>query len=175
MPRDLERDMENRTADEIVRALQMQALEPEGGYWRPVYRSQLADGNGQCACGSILYLVTPDSFSHFHKLTVDEIFHFCSGDPVEQIILKPDGTMHMVVLGADPVGKGHQPVSVVPAGCWQAARLLEGGRHALLAATTVPGYTDQCVTHCAAQKLATEHPAFAGEIMRFADGPIAGQ
>lgn len=160
--------MTQQTADDIIRELGLQPLEPEGGHWAPAYRSQLTDSNGQCACGSILYLVTPESFSHFHKLTVDEIFHFCAGDPVEQIIIAPDGSTQVVRLGADMRVKGTRPVSVVPAGCWQAARLADGGAYALLAATTVPGYTDDCVTHAAAADLAKLWPAHEAEIMRFA-------
>lgn len=157
--------MNRQSADDLIKALQMQALEPEGGYWCPVYRSQNTDG--QCACGSILYLVTPESFSHFHKLTVDEIFHFCAGDPVEQIIIAPDGTMRITRLGQDIAGKGESPVSVVPAGCWQAVRLCDGGEYALLSATTVPGYTDECVTHASAKELAGQYPEHMGAILRF--------
>ena len=157
-----------QTADDIIRELGLQPLEPEGGHWAPVYRSRQVDSNGRCAYGSILYLVTPESFSHFHKLTVDEIFHFCDGDPVEQVIIAPDGAMQVVRLGGDLRVSGTRPVSVVPAGCWQAARLVSGGSHALLAATTVPGYTDDCVQHAAAADLARIWPAHEAEIMRFA-------
>lgn len=159
--------MASQSANDLITALKMQALEPEGGYWCPVYRSQHKDGMGQCACGSILYLVTPETFSHFHKLTVDEIFHFCAGDPVEQIIIAPDGTVRVTILGQDIAGHGESPVSVVPAGCWQAAKLVSGCEYALLSATTVPGYMDDCVTHASAEELAGQYPGNEMEILRF--------
>ena len=159
--------MSQQSAEAIIRALDMQALVPEGGYWCPGYRSAHADASGACACGSILYLITPESFSHFHRLTVDEIFHFCAGDAVEQIVITPDGVLRLVTLGANIAG-GHVPMSVVPAGSWQAARLVPGGSHALLAATTVPGYTDDCVTHASADEVAAQFAAHHREIMRFA-------
>ena len=155
------------SARDIIQALNLQELQPEGGYWGPRYRAPLTSSAGECACGSILYLITPETFSHFHCLTVDEIFHFCAGFPVEQLVLTPEGTMQRVILGPDIVA-GHVPVSIVPAGCWQAARLVGDGAYALLGATTVPAYTDDCVAHAAADTLAQRWPEHAKDILRFA-------
>ena len=74
-----------------------------------------------------------------HRLKSDEIFHFYLGDPVEMLLLLPDGTGRTLVLGPDLLN-GMQPQVVVPAGIWQGARLLKGGRLALLGTTVSPGF-----------------------------------
>ena len=57
----------------------------------------------------------PDGFSQFHRLTIDEIWHFYLGDPVELVLLDPGGTSRHVRLGADLAGDD-EVVAVVPAG-----------------------------------------------------------
>ena len=45
------------------------------------------------------FLVTdaPDGFSQFHRLDVDEIWHFYLGDPLELVLLEPGGTSRHVL------------------------------------------------------------------------------
>lgn len=159
--------MNTCSVQQIIDAFNMQKLEPEGGYWAPCYRSSLTSTAYKCACGSILYLITPDTFSHFHKLTSDEIFHFCAGSPVEQLILSPDGKAELAIMGTN-FTHHEKPVSIVPAEHWQAARLVPGGNFALLAATTVPAYTDECVKHASTAELVQLFPRHKKEIVKFA-------
>ena len=42
-------------------------------------------------------------------------------------------------LGAD-LAAGERPQALVPAGCWQGARLIAGGAWALLGTTMAPGF-----------------------------------
>ncbi len=80
------------------------------------------------------------TFSAFHRLPTDEVYHFYLGDPVELTLLFPDGSSLQAILGQDILG-GQQVQFVVPRGVWQGARLLPGGRFALLGTTMAPGYT----------------------------------
>lgn len=149
----------------IIHKFAMQPLQPEGGYWCPVYRSSFQQDF--CVCGSILYLMTKDSFSHFHCLTSDEIFHFCAGDAVEQIIIKSKSEIQITRLGSDLINSDLVPMSIVPANSWQAAKLLTGGEYALLAATTIPGYTDDCIKYASAKELAEIFQEYKEDILRF--------
>lgn len=90
---------------------------------------------------AILYLLTsePDSFSALHRLPTDEVYHFHLGDPVEMLLLHPDGGSENVVLGPD-VLNGQRVQHVVPRGVWQGSRVMGGGAWALLGTTMAPGF-----------------------------------
>lgn len=137
------------TAQQVIAHLQLEPLIGEGGYFRQVYRSAhiLAPyahhTEPKPACTSILYLVTdaPLGFSALHRLPTDEIYHFCMGDPLEMLLLYPDGASRVVTLGQDLLN-GQQLQVSVPSGVWQGSRLVDGGSFALVGATMAPGYTD---------------------------------
>lgn len=140
--------------DMIPRLIERFGLRPlpgEGGLYAESYRSPstipppaLPPGYaaGPRTIGTaIYYLLTsaPDSFSALHRLAGDEIYHFYLGDPVEMLLLYPDGSSRQVTLGPD-VLHGQEVQFVVPGGCWQGSRLLPGGRFALLGTTMAPGF-----------------------------------
>ena len=136
------------TADRIRTLLNLKRHPEEGGYFIETYRSSEtipekalpSRYKGLRALGTaIYYLLTPETFSAMHRLQSDEIFHFYLGDPVEMLQLWPDGSGRVVIMGSD-ILNGMQPQVVVPRGVWQGARLLSGGRFALLGATVSPGF-----------------------------------
>ncbi len=129
------------------RVIELLALTPhpqEGGFFRETYRSDGSFRPGGPFTGvrshgtAIYYLLTPDTYSAMHRLPGDEIFHFYLGDPVEMLMLHPDGASEVVVLGPDLEAMAVQ--QVVPGGTWQGSRLVEGGRWALLGTTMAPGF-----------------------------------
>jgi len=63
----------------------------------PRYKSDKSAGT------AIYYALTdaPDSFSVLHRLPTDEVYHFYLGDPVELLILFPEGESRKVILGQD--------------------------------------------------------------------------
>jgi uncharacterized protein len=130
--------------------LKLLALEPhpqEGGYFVETYRSAESWPAGLSSdrteahslATAIYFLLTPEAHSSLHRLPTDEIFHFYLGDPVEMLLLKPDRTGEVRVLGTD-LGSGMRPQVVVPGGTWQGSRLAPGGRFALLGTTMAPGF-----------------------------------
>ena len=138
------------TADDVIRVLALEPLPGEGGYFRQTWVSRDRLGAGALAphygrekpAGTaIYYLVTdaPDGFSALHRLPTDEVYHFYLGDPVEQLLLFPDGRTDLVVLGQD-LRAGQRVQHVAPAGVWQGTRLVPGGRWALLGTTMAPGF-----------------------------------
>ncbi len=136
------------TTDQIKSLLNLKPHPKEGGYFVETYRSNvyiakeaLPDGykDARSLATAIYYLLTPDTFSTLHRLQTDEIFHFYVGDPVEMLQLWPDGSGRVLTLGPN-ILNGIHPQVVVPEGVWQGARLLPGGRFALLGTTMSPGF-----------------------------------
>jgi predicted cupin superfamily sugar epimerase len=139
----------------------------EGGFFRETYRSaDLVPPDAlparyrgpRAAATAIYYLLTSDTVSAMHRLATDEVFHFYLGDPVEMLHLRPDGSHRVAILGPD-LDAGMRPQVVVPRDVWQGARLVPGGRLALLGTTVAPGfdYADYETGERAA--LLARHPA----------------
>ncbi|KPJ81212.1 MAG: hypothetical protein AMS19_08565 [Gemmatimonas sp. SG8_23] len=132
------------TWEEVVEALKLEPHPEEGGFFRETYRSEARFEPGRPFDGrrsvgtAIYYLLTSDTFSAMHRLPGDEIFHFYLGDPVEMLLLAPDGTSEVVLLGSD-LGSC-RPQLVVPGGVWQGSRLTAGGSYALMGTTMSPGF-----------------------------------
>jgi predicted cupin superfamily sugar epimerase len=136
------------TADQLIALLDLKPHPEEGGYFIETYRSSETISEEalpsrykgrRCFWTAIYYLLTTQTFSAMHRLRSDEIFHFYSGDPVEMFQLWPDGSGRVVILGSD-ILKRMQPQVMIPGGVWQGARLLNGGKFALLGATVSPGF-----------------------------------
>lgn len=135
-------------AEKLKSLLNLVPLSIEGGYYAETYRSSemispecLPDRySARRTVGTaIYYLLEPGTFSELHRVASDEIFHFYLGDPVEMLQLWPDGSGKRVLIGTD-IEKGMAPQLVVPHGVWQGARLVAGGKLALLGCTVSPGF-----------------------------------
>src|ERR1035438_6235983 len=132
------------TADEVKKILGLVPHPREGGFYIRTYESGemltpncFGEGRypGSRHTGTaIYYLLEPGTFSEMHRLKSDEIFHFYAGDAVEQLQLFADGGGRMVRMGHD-LAAGERPQMVVPRGVWQGARLVAGGRWALVGCT----------------------------------------
>lgn len=144
--------MSDETIQRIIAKLNLQPMPVEGGLFVQAYRSDqmippgiLPDGySGSRAFSTAIYYALTadaDSFSALHCLLTDEVYHFYLGDPVELLLLLPDGTSRRVILGPDLLGEQHVQF-IVPAGTWQGLRLAPGGRFALLGTTMAPGFTE---------------------------------
>lgn len=136
------------TIDKIKNQLGLQPLPQEGGFYCETYRSEeqlpitvLPDSYGgqRSLSTAIFYLLTPETHSALHKLPGDEMYHFYLGDPVELLLLHPDGTGELVTLGQE-IFNGMELQQVVPGGTFQGARLSDGGSYALLGTTMAPGF-----------------------------------
>jgi hypothetical protein len=105
----------------------------------------------------------PGTFSAIHRLESDEIYHFYLGDPVEMLHLFPDGSSAVLTLGPD-LQADQQVQLVVPAGVWQGARLVGGGKVALLGCTVTPGFDYADYQSGSYDELAAKWPAETGRI-----------
>ncbi len=166
--------MERRppTAAAIVALLKLEPLPREGGYYAETFRGDpLPAGvsgadEERVVTTAIYYLMTPDAFSALHRLPTPELFHFYLGDPVEQLLLFPDGSGRVARLGDDLLA-GERPQSLVPGGVWQGARLVPGwcSGYALLGTTMAPGFAFSLYEHGVRQTLLAAYPAFADRIL----------
>jgi predicted cupin superfamily sugar epimerase len=159
------------TAEFLIDALGLSPLPLEGGWFRQTW---VADGElprealparygrSKPAGTAIYYLLTgdPDSFSALHRLPTDEVYHFYLGDPVEQLLLHPDGRGEIVVLGSD-LAAGERVQHVAPHGSWQGSRLRDGGRVALMGTTMAPGFHVEDYEGGDRAALTVRYPAFA--------------
>jgi predicted cupin superfamily sugar epimerase len=136
------------TSDQIIELLALVPLPVEGGYYRQSYIAE--EGIPTSALPSrysgpkpfssaIYYLLFDDQFSALHRLPTDEIYHHYLGDPVEMLLLYPDGESRRIVGGGDLLA-GQMLQWVAPAGVWQGSRLVPGGLLALLGTTMAPAY-----------------------------------
>lgn len=136
----------------------MEMLSGEGTYVKQVYAGGTdSAGVPAVTCMYGLYSDDPPSLSLFHRLTVDEVWSWYEGDPLELFLLKPDGTTAYEVLGPDTVS-GQRYQFTIPAGTWQAGRLLPGGTYCLYGCTCVPGFTPECFTAGDRNVLIADYP-----------------
>jgi predicted cupin superfamily sugar epimerase len=162
------------TAEQIIRHFDLRPLAGEGGMFRQTYLATeriphqalpSRYSHDKPLGTAIVYLLTDafDSFSEMHTLPTDEVYHFYRGDPVDMLLLHPDGRGERVQLGPDFLNGQHVQF-VVPRGVWQGSRLAPGGRWALLGTTMAPGYTDSDYVGSTRAKLFEKYPRFAPEI-----------
>lgn len=154
-------------AAEVIAALGLAPLLPEGGFVRETWRS---DGSS-----AIYYLVEAPDFSGLHRLAHVEVWAWHAGSPLRMLLLGPDGEIQRPVLGPD-IGAGEQPQVVVPPGWWQAAEPAPGGAAepvpgarrgwTLVSTFMAPPYGDDVITFGAATELSATYPAAAEEIGR---------
>jgi predicted cupin superfamily sugar epimerase len=150
-------------AADLIAALGLEPLLPEGGYYRETFRS--VERLGTKAMGTaIYYLLTAETFSALHRLPTEEVYHFYQGDPVQMLLLGPEGG-RVVILGAD-VKAGQRPQFVVPRGVWQGSRVAPGGKYALMGTTMTPGYDPGDYEAGSRSRLMKEYPAVAELIRR---------
>ena len=156
------------TAEVLIKTLDLDILPVEGGHFRQTYK---ADETVAVAVPgqekpllkprstAIIYLLSadPESFSAMHTLPTDEIYHFYLGDPVELLLLMPNGSSEVITLGHD-VLNGQQVQFPVPAGVWQGSQLVPGGEFAVFGTTMAPGFIDADYRHGNRGTLVEQYP-----------------
>jgi len=134
--------------DEIIRFFDLKPLDIEGGYYRETFRSNEVIShpslpsrydNDRSFLTCIYYLVTSENPSTLHRLISDEIYHFYIGNPVNLLLLLPDGSSRRVILGNDFM-RGEHPQFVVYRNVWQALYFEREDEYALLGTTLSPGF-----------------------------------
>ncbi len=162
------------TVDFLMKHFGLAPLPDEGGYFAETYRSPVQIPRAclprrytgsRAAATAIYYLLTPDTFSALHRLPGDEVYHFYLGDPVDLLLLHPEGHGETVTLGQD-LEAGMQLQAVAPGGAWQGSRLQHGGGFALLGTTMAPGFSFDDFELAGRDALLGAYPAFSEHVVR---------
>jgi len=125
-------------ATDMIAALDLQE-HPEGGWYREVFRSKetvQTHRGPRSASTAIYFLLTEGTFSAWHRVTSDEVWHHYAGSPVTLYTLAQGRVRHQQ-LGS-VLAEGHHPQIVVAADVLQAARVEAGW--ALCGCTVSPGF-----------------------------------
>ncbi len=156
-------------AQSLIESLDLKPLPLEGGYFRETYRSDRKIDGSKDVSTCIYFLLTGESFSAFHRLPSDEIWHFYSGDPVDLYTIDEGGLLTVHKLSSQ-ISLGTAPQVVVKSGIWQAANLAEGGSFALLGCTVAPAFDFEDYEHGRRENLLESFPQHRDEIMKLTRG-----
>jgi predicted cupin superfamily sugar epimerase len=125
---------------QLITQLDLQA-HPEGGFYRELHRSVLTvrrqDGDTRSALTTIYYLLVAGEAGQWHRVAADEVWHFYEGDVLELAVASPAANA-ITASRLGPLAADAEPVRVVAAGCWQAARTL--GAFTLVGCSVGPGF-----------------------------------
>ncbi len=153
---------EDLNAEEVIRRMGL-SPHPEGGFYRETFRSpvqvRLPDGRVRAASTAIFYLLGADSYSAWHRVRSDEVWHHYEG-----------GTLRLHQLGRGEVRLNERnPQTVVPAGVWQAAE--PEGEAVLVGCTVSPGFDFEDFALGEVNELVREFPGEETVIRRLGRPP----
>jgi uncharacterized protein len=135
------------TASQYIDLLQL-LPHPEGGWYKETYRSE--EQTAACDLPSrfdgtrsfstaIYFLLEENTFSAFHKIKSDELWHFYAGGGLDVYIINERKELEIIHLGND-IASGQVFQAVVKAGCWFASRPQLGVAFSLVGCTVSPGF-----------------------------------
>lgn len=162
------------TPAEIIKLLDLHP-HPTCGFTNEIYRSALtvpkadipADYDGPRTLGGFLYfLVTNEARIRLHRIRSDQMYHHYFGDPLEVLLLYPDGRSEVRIVGPD-LAAGMRPQLLVPANTFHAGRIRAGGAFALLGTSVWLRAEPSDVEMGKADALAAAYPAVKAEILSF--------
>ena len=122
---------------------------PEGGFFRQTYAAaeqiskealpERFEGSRSFST-AIYFLLTHGSFSAFHRIKSDEVWHFYEGCPLHIHVIHPNGQYDCMKLGGN-MTNGESYQLVVPANAWFASEPVgEPESFALVGCTVAPGF-----------------------------------
>jgi uncharacterized protein len=158
--------MNRPSAEELREFWGMTTMPTENVQFIQSYVDDRVGPDGKPLCSAIVALLVPDPavFSDMHRLPTDELWHFYLGDPIELLLLYPDGSDKLVVLGPDILA-GERVQTLVPAGVWMGARLRPGGAYGVYGNTMAPGFVLSDFEGAGAGEL-VEHWPHRAELIR---------
>lgn len=141
------------------------------GYMAKNYESHLTTHNDSLSprsIGAALYfLITPEAGVRPHRILSDQIYHHYAGDPLEVLLLFPDGQMEQSVVGSE-LASSMRPQLLIPAGAFHLARLRVSAGWALLGTTSWPAVAEGELEFADINDLQRRYPDAAHLITAFA-------
>lgn len=158
------------TAEQIIKALKMQPLPLEGGYYTVTHIAEeqfepevlpARYKTSRALSGAIYYLVTAEQFSALHKLPTDEIYYYHYGDPLEMLFLGPEGQSERIMLGMQ-LDSGQRPQHLAPRHWWHGSRPLPGQSYGftLVSTSMAPAYQEGDAIFGERDELVSQYPGF---------------
>jgi uncharacterized protein len=157
--------------------VQLLGLQPHStcGLVSETYRSELqvpaqalpAAYAGPRPLGGVLYfLITPQAPVRLHRIRSDQMYHHYLGEPLEVLLLYPDGRSEVRVVGAD-LAAGMRPQLLIPGGTFHAGRVRPGTGYALLGTSVWARAEPADVEMGDPGRLADSHRSARAEITAF--------
>jgi uncharacterized protein len=177
---------DDQQANQWIRLLNLQP-HPEGGYFAETYQSEdqvklerFKQQDRSCSTSIYYLLKLPDaSKSYFHRIQVDEIWHFYCGLPIIIHVLDENECSHVEHILCNDISRrpDARPQVLIPYGKWFAAELLlptnaeeKQGNYALCGCTCSPAF-DYADFECAQRPyLLEKFPHLNSLIMRLTPG-----
>ena len=169
---------EQLKAERIIALLGLKP-HPTCGFVAETYRSQARIPDealptayaGSRPLASVLYfMVTVDAQIRLHRIRSDQMYHHYLGDPLEVLLLYPNGTGEITIIGPDLVA-GMRPQLLIPGGTFHTSRLQTlisaPTGFASLGTTEWPGFESADLELADPRKLITAYPALRREIDAF--------
>jgi predicted cupin superfamily sugar epimerase len=150
----------------LIERLQLQP-HPEGGWFREIHRATqtvTTNRGTRSALTTIYYLLERHQLSRWHVVQSDEIWHFYAGAPLELIVYDP-ATRACNPTVIDVPTTEREPVGIVRAGEWQAARSL--GDYSLVGCNVGPGFDFADFQFVSALDGYADH--FTGQLTQYRD------
>lgn len=148
-----------KTAQELIKLFGM-LPHPEGGYYAEQYRSdqqiyQLENGDytGRESMSDILFLLSNDDQSHWHKIDADEQWTFVSGNILLLHYFDHDKCLQSLRLGNPALHDNVTPITTIPRGCWFAAEMEDKQTYALVSCVVAPAFNYDGFELASAQEL----------------------
>lgn len=123
--------------------------------------------SGERSLGAVMYfMVTPEARTRLHAIRSDQVYHHYMGDPLEVLLLYPDGAGEVRIVGND-LAAGMRPQLFVPGGTVHMSRVRPGSGYALLGTSEWIGVDPADVLTPSPGELAARFPAMAKELASF--------
>ncbi|OIQ21027.1 MAG: hypothetical protein BM557_04505 [Flavobacterium sp. MedPE-SWcel] len=163
--------------EKIIKKLDLKP-HPEGGYFKETYRSEGEISNDSLdskykgnrnysTC--IYFLLTSKTFSAFHKINQDEIWHFYDGSTIHLHIISEAGEHSEHFIGRD-LPNGEVPQLVVPGNSWFAAKIINKNDYSLVGCTVAPGFDFNDFVLPSRKELLNKFPQHQSIITEFTNG-----
>ena len=121
---------------------------PEGGFYKRTYTADQViskdclgdefDGE-RLISTAIYYLLTPGTFSAFHRIKSDELWHFYNGTSLNIHVIHSTGNYEILKLG-DNLLNGESFQHLVKAGSWFASVPSNPDEYSFVGCTVSPGF-----------------------------------
>ena len=168
-------NLETRPTAEEIKAMLGLEPHPTCGFVAETYRSPLKIPAGALPqayeserpyASALYFLVSPQAQIVMHRIRSDQLYHHYLGDPLEVLMLFPEGTGAVAAVGSD-LAAGERPQLFIPGGTFHTSRLASEASFALLASTEWPGVEPPDVEHGDIEELIMAYPDFREQIRAF--------